>query len=243
MATARYDSVADFYEVFAPDRYDDPPLTARLRLIGDVSGLRLLDLTCGHGRLTRELARRGARVVGIDLSSALLDKARARELIDLLGITYVHGDAASPQALTGEVFDAVACSFGLLDIDDLDGAIATVARVLRVGGFFAFSMLHPCFPGSRANGADPNWPPGRSYFAEGWWRADGPPHRLRPKVGATHRMLSTYLNTLVRHALLIEEVAEPEPPRAWTERAADEDPVPIYFVARCRKVEGLQPSR
>lgn len=134
MATARYDSVADFYEVFAPDRYDDPPLTARLRLIGDVSGLRLLDLTCGHGRLTRELARRGARVVGIDLSSALLDKARARELIDLLGITYVHGDAASPQALTGEVFDAVACSFGLLDIDDLDGAIATVARgwVLRL---------------------------------------------------------------------------------------------------------------
>jgi 2-polyprenyl-3-methyl-5-hydroxy-6-metoxy-1,4-benzoquinol methylase len=72
---ARYDEIADFYEAFAPDVYDDPPTPALLSLLGDVSGLRLLDLACGHGRLARELARRGARVVGIDISAALLDKA------------------------------------------------------------------------------------------------------------------------------------------------------------------------
>src|SRR5438093_12673712 len=104
---SRYDAAADFYEGFAPDRYDDPPMRALLGLLGDVSGLRLLDLACGHGRLSRELARRGARVVGLDLSSALLDKARERERVNPLGITYVHADAASPEALTGEVFDGV----------------------------------------------------------------------------------------------------------------------------------------
>src|SRR5690349_24920731 len=103
--SARYDAVADFYEQFAPDVYQDPPMTALLRLVGDVAGLRLLDLACGHGRLARELARRGAQVVGIDISSALLDKARAREQVEPLGIAYVHADAAAPETLAGEVFD------------------------------------------------------------------------------------------------------------------------------------------
>jgi SAM-dependent methyltransferase len=197
----------------------------------------MLDMACGHGRLTRELARRGAYVVGIDISSALLDKARNGEREEPIGIVYVHGDIASPEALEGKVFDAIACSFGLSEIDNLDGAIATIARVLRVSGFFAFSILHPCFPGSPANHANPSWAPGRGYYHEGWWRAEGPPHGIRPRVGANHRMLSTYMNTLVRHGLAIEEIAEPEPSPEWVRAASGEDPVPIYLVVRCRRGE------
>ncbi len=232
---ARYDEVADFYETFAPDTYDDPPSAALLGLVGEVSGLRLLDLACGHGRMTRELARRGASIVGLDISTALLDKARFREQQELLGITYVHADVVSADALEGETFDGVVCHFGLSDIDDSQGALATVARVLRPGGFFAFSILHPCFPGWEAKGANPSWPKGRGYFHEGWWRADGPPGGLRPRVGANHRMLSTYLNTLASNGLVIEKVAEPEPMQDWIEAAPDKDPVPVYLVVRCRK--------
>jgi SAM-dependent methyltransferase len=232
---ARYDEIADFYEAFAPDVYDDPPTVALLSLVGEVSGLRLLDMACGHGRLAREVARRGARVVGIDLSAALLDKARSREQANPMGINYVHVDAASPDALEGEIFDGVVCGFGLSDIDDLDGAIATVRRVLIPGGFFVFSILHPCFPGWEARGANPSWPPGRGYFQEGWWVADGPPGGVRPLVGANHRMMSTYLNTLARNGLVIEEITEPEPPPDWIEVAPSTGPVPIYLIARCRK--------
>ncbi len=232
---ARYDAVADFYEQFAPDVYEDPPMVALLRVIGEVVGLRLLDLACGHGRLARELARRGARVVGVDLSAALLEKAGAREAMSPLQIAYVHADAAAPEALAGEIFDGIGCSFGLSDIDDLDGAIATVARVLRPGGFFAFSLLHPCFPGWEAKQALPSWRPGHGYFEEGWWCADGPTHGLRPKVGANHRMLSTYLNTLARHDLVVEEIAEPPPEPEWIDAAPSSGPVPIYLVVRCRR--------
>jgi 2-polyprenyl-3-methyl-5-hydroxy-6-metoxy-1,4-benzoquinol methylase len=52
------------------------------------AGLRVLDLACGQGRLSRELARRGARVVGLDISNELLDKARAVEKDEPLGISY-----------------------------------------------------------------------------------------------------------------------------------------------------------
>ncbi len=232
---ARYDAVADFYEQFAPDAYDDPPMAALLRLIGDVRDQSLLDLACGHGRLARELARRGGRVVGVDLSKALIAKARAREAADPAQIAYRQADVAAPQALEGLHFDGVGCSFGLSDIDDLDGAIATVARVLRPGGFFVFSIVHPCFPGWAARQANPSWQPGRGYYEQGWWRADGPTNGLRPKVGANHRMLSTYLNTLARYGLAVEEIAEPLPEAEWLAQAPSIGPVPVYLVARCRK--------
>src|SRR5918996_6037125 len=187
---ARYDEVVEFYTHFAPDMYDDPPMAALLQLIGDVTNLELLDLACGHGRLTRELARRGARVVGVDISAALLDVARAREMEHSLHVSYVQADAASI-ALAGAMFDGVTCSFGLSDIDDLEGAMTSVARVLRTGGFFVFSLLHPCFPGWETKQAAPSWSPERGYYAEGWWRASSPAHGLRPKVGANHRILSS----------------------------------------------------
>ena len=232
---ARYDAIAEFYEQFAVDAYGDPPMAALLQLIGDVSNLRLLDLACGHGRLSRELARRGAQIVGLDISAALLNLARARETERPLSITYTQADASSPETLEREIFDGVVCSFGLADIDDLDGAVATVARVLRPGGFFAFSILHPCFSGWESKQAQPSWPPERGYYAEGWWRAISPAHGLRPKVGANHRMLSTYVNTFVRHRLVMEVLGEPLPPADWLAAAPDAGPVPVYLVARCRR--------
>lgn len=60
MTPARYDAVADFY-VSGFDSTDDQVSAALLDLLGPVAGLRVLDVACGHGRLTRELARRGQR--------------------------------------------------------------------------------------------------------------------------------------------------------------------------------------
>ncbi len=71
MALARYDAVADFY-VSGFDATDDPASAALLDVLGPVAGLRVLDAACGHGRITRELARRGAAVVGVDISGKLL---------------------------------------------------------------------------------------------------------------------------------------------------------------------------
>lgn len=233
---ARYDDVADFYEQFAPDEYSDPPLRELFRLAGDIAGLRLLDLACGHGRVTRELARRGAQVLGVDLSAALIEKAHASQRDRPLAVAYLHADASSPSIITEEQFDGVICHFGLGDIDDLDGVAATIQRGVRPGGFFVFSLLHPCFPGWEAKQANPSWQPGHGYYEERWWRASGPAHGIRPRVGANHRMLSTYLNTFAQHGLLLEELAEPLPPPDWLVEPPSSGPVPMYFVARCRRI-------
>jgi SAM-dependent methyltransferase len=231
MAVARYDAVADFYEAGFSDPAD-PVMVSLLDLLGPPSGLHVLDIACGHGRVTRELAHRGATITGVDLSRALLDKAEAIEATDRLGITYVHGDAASVPQVPDTTIDAVVCNFGLSDIDDLDGVLATVSRVLRPGGSFVFSILHPCFPGSGpVSGA---WPSTRRYHDEGYWLPDGAATALRRRVGANHRMLSTYINSLAKHGLNLIQMSEPAPPIEWaTTDRREAARFPVFLVARC----------
>jgi SAM-dependent methyltransferase len=234
--SARYDLITDFYLGVVGTGASDPAAATLLGLLGEVRGERVLDIACGHGRITRELARRGGQVTGVDISRNLLGIARAAEASEPLSITYLQQDITSDAALAGESFDVVSCNHGLADIDDLDGALRTVSRVLRPGGQFAFSILHPCFPGWDET-APSSWPRAGGYHAEGWWLARSP--GIRGKVGANHRMLSTYLNALACHHLAVEQAAEPRPGSQDLARqhAAQPGagPLPMFLVVACRK--------
>jgi SAM-dependent methyltransferase len=141
----------------------------------------------------------------------------------------------------GRHLHAVVCHFGLADIDNLDGALATVRRVLRPNGRFVFSILHPCFPGTAT--VSGTWPAVGRYYDEGLWVADAPSSTLRHQVGANHRTLSTYVNSLSRHGLLLTAVREPSPPsECATDDRRDAARLPVFLVARCRK-EGERPAR
>src|SRR5262249_27045063 len=111
----RYDEIADFYNGFVGDDLNDPAAPALLELLPELNGRHVLDLACGHGRLSRELARRGARVVGVDISAVLLEKARSRDSSEPLRIRYLQADATSPRLLDEQRFDLVTCHFGLAD--------------------------------------------------------------------------------------------------------------------------------
>jgi 2-polyprenyl-3-methyl-5-hydroxy-6-metoxy-1,4-benzoquinol methylase len=74
-ALARYDEFAEWYQQWIGDA---PPLiAAQAGLLPAVAGERVLDIACGQGRMSRHLALLGAEVVGVDISAAMLGKARA----------------------------------------------------------------------------------------------------------------------------------------------------------------------
>jgi len=95
MSQARYDAVADFY-ARSFDSADDSVSLALLGLLGRPNGLHILDVACGHGRITRELARRGANVVGIDISERMIRMAQEAEQNEPLGIRYIRADVTAP---------------------------------------------------------------------------------------------------------------------------------------------------
>lgn len=228
MSLARYDAIADFY-IHDFDSVSDDVSGVLLNLLGPAAGLHVLDVACGHGRITRELARRGASVVGVDISGSLIGRARETEQEQTLGIRYVHADICAPGIVGDDQFDAVTCSFGLSDIDDLDASVTVISDCLRPGGSFVFSILHPCFAGGKDISG--SWPGTGSYYDEGRWTAQEARSTLRRQVGASHRTLSTYLNVLRSHELWLDQVAEP-PPRPDWDPAHDADRKPVYLVAR-----------
>jgi 2-polyprenyl-3-methyl-5-hydroxy-6-metoxy-1,4-benzoquinol methylase len=232
MGEARYDAIGDFYAEHFSGDFADPTTWALLDLAGRLIDRQVLDLGCGHGHLAREMARRGARVVGVDLSGALLERARSAEEREPLGIRYVQADAASQAALAGQAFDLVVANFSLTDIDDLVGTVATIARVLDPAGILVMSILHPCFAGGGEVSA--SWSPAATYRDEGWWRSP-PEHAkstLRQQVGANHRMLSTYLNALSDVGLQLERAIEPAPAASWLENRSEASAGPVFLVAR-----------
>lgn len=234
----RYDPVAEFYVNEIGDRVDDPATAALLALADLRQGSRVLDVACGQGRVSREAARRGASVIGIDVSQRLVESARAAEHHQRLGVRYVQGDVTVPTVLDGELFDVILCNFGLSDIDDLDGALSTVSRALRPRGSYVFSILHPCFPGWGER-ASSSWPTGKGYFREGWWRPETESSAIRHRVGANHRTVATYVNALIRNDLTVDEVVEPAPPEAWTLAEPERDPVPTFLIVRSRRMPAL----
>jgi trans-aconitate methyltransferase len=105
-----------------------------LRLLEIKSGERILDLGCGTGQLTAEVARCGAEVVGVDASPEMIVSARR----NFPTLRFEVADAAALPFR--EEFDAVLSNAALHWISDQSGAIASVARTLKKDGRFVFEM-------------------------------------------------------------------------------------------------------
>jgi len=183
-----------------------------LRLIGNVKGLEALDVACGEGYNTRMLARKGAKVVGIDLSVEMVEHAKSQEKKDRLGIRYYVSDSSGLSRFPARRFDLVTCFMALMDIEDYRETICEIARVMKHDGRFVFSITHPCFEYSTKGGEIERT---TRYFGirskRVPWRME---RLLRPfETTSFHRTLTDYSNALHKHGLLIRRLLEPKPTR------------------------------
>jgi SAM-dependent methyltransferase len=114
--------------------------------VGAVAGLDVLHLQCHIGFDAISLARRGARVVGVDFSPASLEKARALARRCEVDVEFVEADAAALPFDLHNRFDLVYATIGVICwIEDLRAWMRSAAAALRGGGKLLLADIHPVY--------------------------------------------------------------------------------------------------
>jgi len=144
---ALYDQTATNWSRQQPSSLSD--YTARpqvMALCEPLAGKHVLDLGCGEGYCSRMLRRRGAEVIGLDVSERMIELARQAELAQPLGIRYDTADAVTADLGNASVDLVVAVFlFNYLGVEQMHKTMANVHRMLRPGGSFVFAVPHPAF--------------------------------------------------------------------------------------------------
>ncbi len=224
-----------------------------LRLLDVKPGQEILDVACGAGRSSRQMADRGARVLAIDHSEKFIERARERseDYEDCIEYRIVNAaDEAPLQALGEGRFDSAVCTMALMDMAAISPLLSALPRLLKPAGKFVFSVTHPAF-----NSSD-NRRHAEGKEAAGQYTVE---HRVSVSRYATpypylglgvrgqprphyyfHRSFSTLLGAFFAHGFVLDGMEEPTLP----EREADREygflgfsgvpDIPPILVARMR---------
>lgn len=103
-------------------------------------GMRVLDIGCGTGNYSLALAKAGLKVTGIDISPAMLEKARITVKARGLKVSFLEGDALQ-LPFRDNSFDAVISATALEFVPDLDAALGEAYRVLKPGGRLVVGVI------------------------------------------------------------------------------------------------------
>jgi len=136
-----YDELSEEYERQAADPYcADFEFPAMRDLVPSVAGKRILDAGCGRGRYAAWLLDQGADVVAVDESREMVAGARQR-VGDRAAVQ--QADLSEPLPFEANSFDGIVSGLTLHYVEDWRPVFAEFARVLRPGGFLAFSTHNP----------------------------------------------------------------------------------------------------
>lgn len=182
------------------------------KLMPDFGGKRVLDLGCGYGWHCFYAAEHGAQyVLGTDISEKMLEIARGKNTFENIEFQKI---AMEDIAYEDSSFDIVLSSLAFHYVKEYKALVKNISRMLKPGGTFLFSVEHPVFT---AYGTQ-DWYyneageilhfPVDNYYYEGEREAIF----LGERVVKYHRIMTTYLNTLLEEGLQIQHIVEPMPP-------------------------------
>ena len=208
------------------------PREVDLRLLGDVSGKRVLDLGCGAGRNAVALARAGARTIAIDESAEQIGHARAAIDAADVRVELHHAPLAELAFLRADTIDAAICVGALAYVSDIGRVFRQLHRVLRPEHAAVIAVPHPAFS-LLDPGADEPLRIRHSAFDPEPFGADDPRH------GTHARSFATLFTELARTGFRVDTVLEPQPVDSggphWSPAM---EQVPATLVLRARK-EGI----
>ena len=211
-----------------------------LKKLGDVKGKMILDLGCGEGGYSRELAKKGGKVTGIDCAENAIKYCETRANEENLKGTYFIRNSSDLCGIEDESFDLVLASMMLMDCEDFEGTVKEIRRVLKPSGKLFASVCHPCFHtsggiGRQGTGLDKKVVV-TNYYHPREWEATLPSGKF--KVVWRHRTIEDYVKTFIKCGLTITDLSEPMPTEeqaAVAEGIAWMKKIPIFMFWELKK--------
>lgn len=173
------------------------------QLLGDVRDRSVLDVGCGDGRLAARLLHKGARVVGVDGSGALLAKAIERAP----SVAFHEHDLNDGLPDLNARFDLAVSIMVVMDLPDIRPLFESIGQALEPDGRFVFSLLHPAFWNQKSHQDSDSgewYKRVKGYLREEVWRVEtfgGHNHY--------HRSISYYVGALREAGLTLTRMLEP----------------------------------
>ncbi len=225
---------------------------AFFNMLPEILHLNGLDIGCGEGYNTRIAAKKGAKMMAIDISEVFIKYAKETEQKQPLGIGYKIASATN-LPFPDNKFDFAIATMSIMDIADHKKALLEAFRVIKPRGFFQFSITHPCFSIS-----DTQWVKNQegkrtgliveNYFKKSTeeieeWIFGAAPKEITEKmrkfrIPRFDRTLSEWLNLLIETGFVLEEFCEPYADVETLKKHPEESDsqiIPYFLIIRCRK--------
>jgi len=206
-----------------------------LKLLGNVKNKEILDLGCGPGVHAKILTKKGAKVTGIDNSSASINLAK----IESPGSKFLVGDIEKLPFNSNE-FDVVFSAMVIGHLKGWNKLFNEVNRVLKKDGIFVFSIYNPFkevvikkeWEGKEFRVIE-------NYFDEKLIYDDWKAENKKFKVSHHHKTYGTIIKTLVKHGFELIDYEDCKPPKSakkkYPEKYDETINIPNFCVWKLKK--------
>lgn len=180
------------------------PNENKLKLLGNLKGKKVLEIGCGGAQCGIAMAKKGAKVIGIDISKEQLKFAEKLAEENKVKIKFYQRDIESLKPIKSNSQDIVFSAYALLYVENLKKCFKEVYRVLKKKSLFVFSLDHPFWRTINNRTLKLK----ESYFKTGKW-TEVFSDKSKRFVMYT-KTISDIFNLLVEEGFIVKKIIEPD---------------------------------